>query len=115
MLGLSFFAKLVSCCACTALLVPVLCLGYTERVFHSIQEAWVYDRQGDYFKAIDICNNELADPELADVDRMHILVARSMFWAAMGNQDLWLEDQYHVLLLRRKSCDCSREFHMYYD
>ena len=97
------------------LLLPVFCLPYTERVYQQIEEAWDLDRKGNYFGAVNILNSQLIDSNIADVDRMHLLIARSMFWISLNRQDLWLEDQNAILDIRKSCQECESEFRIYYD
>lgn len=99
------------------LLIFVTCqylYGYSDEIYHELIHAWSLHGNEKYEEAIEICTNLLKNKKIEKVDKMHVLIARSMFYISINQADKCNKDIKEVINIKSSDPECAHEFLLYY-
>lgn len=100
------------------LLVPLICLiapilGIDQdRVDRNLAIVWSLYEQNKIEKAILLCSVQIDDPEIDDVERVHYLVARSIFFLP-SDHEAYRRDFNRLQELSQKDEKCWQAWRSY--
>jgi hypothetical protein len=90
------------------LTVPFLCFGCLAVRGENLKSAWALHRVGFQQEAIELLSGLIDDPSTEDLERLHYLNARCIFYWEAREKQHFVDDWNHMKAL----CDANPSFEM---